>query len=273
MAKRNNNWSKEKLQRYLHEGRGSGELKQYKPWFTVQDFPTKGRASRIFGNKTNRIHYFFSDLQTYCFYIWEWDKKVIDIREHYPLLNIEDNIDVDDLNLDVFKDKITGEPYILTTTFLLTVKKEDGQKIYLARSVKSKLELSKSTVSEKLEIEKRYWKNRGVNWGIITEDNIKKQKAKNIEWIYGALTQSKDYGMDEENMVILCAQFLDYAERSYLPIRIVAKDFELKNGLHEGTGIFIFKYLIAKRVININIDVEINLNYSFNKLINGESLT
>lgn len=85
-----------------------------------------------------------------------------------------------------------------------------------------------------------------------------KQKGKNIEWIYGALSQYKDYGIDKETMIRLCAEFLDYAEISDLSIRTVAKDFEIKNGLKQGTGMFIFKYLIAIRLINI-LDLCINL--------------
>lgn len=273
MAKRNTNWTKQKLNRYLSEGRGMGELNEYKPWLTIQDFPSNGRASRIFSNNTTkRIHHLFSDIETYCFYIWDWDKNVIDIREHYPLLDLEETIDVEDINLDLFKDRFTGEPYILTTTFLLTVEKENRDKIYVARSVKSKSNLNKSTSIEKLEIERRYWSSKGIEWGIITEDNVLKQKGKNIEWIYGALSQYKDYGIDKENMIRLCAEFLNYAEISDLSIRTVAKDFEIKNGLKQGTGMFIFKYLIAIRLININMNVEINLNLSLNELLDGEKV-
>ena len=73
MSKRNNNWSKQKLERYLREGRGKGNLAAYKPWLTVQDFPSTGRASRILGNKTKRVHHFFSDLETQGPYYRDWE--------------------------------------------------------------------------------------------------------------------------------------------------------------------------------------------------------
>ena len=59
MAKRNNNWTMAKYRRFLNENRGMGELASYKPWLCIQDFPSKGRVSRIKGWKTNRIHHFF----------------------------------------------------------------------------------------------------------------------------------------------------------------------------------------------------------------------
>jgi len=59
MAKRKIDWDENKLKKWIQEGRGQGEGKDYKPWLTVQDFPSKGRVSRVFGWKTKRIHHFF----------------------------------------------------------------------------------------------------------------------------------------------------------------------------------------------------------------------
>ena len=39
MAKRETGWTEKKIARYYKEGRGSGELGQYKPWLTIQDVP------------------------------------------------------------------------------------------------------------------------------------------------------------------------------------------------------------------------------------------
>ena len=267
MSKRNNTWSKQKLERYLREGRGQGVKENYKPWLTVQDFPSTGRASRILGNKTKRVHHFFSDLETQCFYLWDWDEKVIDIKEHYPLLELYDVIDTDDINLNSFKDKYTNEPYVLTTTFLLTVRTIEGGIDCLARSVKYKFALEKSTTMEKLELERRYWKAQGADWAIITEDDIPKEKAKNIQWFHGVLNEYKNYDINENTMVRLCGEFLEHANSSNLPIRKLAKDFEVNNSLKDGTGIFIFKYLLAARVVEIDMDKSIDLNLTFSEII------
>ena len=164
MAKRNTNWDENKLKRWIQEGRGQGEGKEYKPWLTIQDYPSMGRATRIFGWTTQRIHHFFSDSQLKYFYLLDWEEKVVDIREHYPLLDLETVLeDTADLKLDKFIDKKTKEPYILTTTFLITLLNHDGQKSFAARSIKYASELSKKTTIEKLEIERRYWTAKGIN--------------------------------------------------------------------------------------------------------------
>lgn len=267
MAKRNNSWNKQKFDRYINDGRGQGELENYKPWLTVQDFPSLGRASRILGKTTKRVQHFFSDLETRCFYLWDLDERIIDIREHYPLLDIYDVVDTDDINTNTFKDKYTGEAYILTTTFLLTFKNTDGEINYFARSVKPKLALEKTTTMEKLEMERRYWKAKTIDWAVITEEDVSIDKAKNIQWIHGVLSEYKNYDVDQKSMVRLCGEFLDYVSLSNLSIRKIAKDFEVKNSLKQGTGIFIFKYLIAARVIQFDMNKVIDLNFTFRELV------
>ncbi len=38
----------------IKEGRGQGSGERYKPWITIQDVPSTGRATRLIGTKTYR---------------------------------------------------------------------------------------------------------------------------------------------------------------------------------------------------------------------------
>ena len=58
------NWTRNKFERYIREGRGQGQGESYKPWITIQDFPSQGRSARCPGWKTNRVHHFLSDLRS-----------------------------------------------------------------------------------------------------------------------------------------------------------------------------------------------------------------
>ena len=40
---------------------------------------------------------------------------------------------------------------------------------YIARSVKAASELERKTTLEKLEMERRYWEVKSIDWSIITE--------------------------------------------------------------------------------------------------------
>ena len=88
MAKRKNNWDAKKLDRWIKEGRGQGEGENYKSWLTIQDFPSMGgQQEYLDGQRTEFI--IFSDCQLKYFYLLDWDERVIDIREHYALLDLE----------------------------------------------------------------------------------------------------------------------------------------------------------------------------------------
>ncbi len=72
------------------QNRGQGEGKDYIPWLKINDVPSTGLASRVKGWKTGRVHHLFSEhLELAYFYLLEWDERVVDIREQYPLLPIE----------------------------------------------------------------------------------------------------------------------------------------------------------------------------------------
>ena len=267
MAKRSNNWDSNKLDRWIKEGRGQGEGENYKPWLTIQDFPSMGRVTRVFGWTTNRIHHFFSDTQLKYFYLLDWEERVIDIREHYPLIDLEVVLkNTSDLKLDKFIDKKTKEPYILTTTFLITLLNPDGQKSFAARSIKYASELSKKTTIEKLEIERRYWTAKGINWGIVTNKDINDVRAKNIEWIHSAMTSDgcNRLSIDEFNDLLdgLLYRLIDNQQN----IREIISRFEKDYSLDAGAGLLLFKHLIAGKRIALDMDKPINLNESGSSL-------
>jgi hypothetical protein len=267
MAKRSNNWDSNKLDRWIKEGRGQGEGENYKPWLTIQDFPSMGRVTRVFGWTTNRIHHFFSDTQLKYFYLLDWEERVIDIREHYPLIDLEVVLkNTSDLKLDKFIDKKTKEPYILTTTFLITLLNPDGQKSFAARSIKYALELSKKTTVEKLEIERRYWTAKGINWGIVTNKDINDVRAKNIEWIHSAMTSDDCNGLSRDEFDDLLDGLLYRLIDNQQNIREIISGFEKDYSLDAGAGLLLFKHLIAGKRIALDMDKPINLNESGSSL-------
>lgn len=267
MAKRNTSWDTNKLSRWIKEGRGQGEGKEYKPWLTIQDYPSMGRATRIFGWTTQRIHHFFSDSQLKYFYLLDWEEKVVDIREHYPLLDLETVLeDTADLKLDKFIDKKTKEPYILSTTFLITLLNHDGQKSFVARSIKYASELSKKTTIEKLEIERRYWTAKGINWGIVTNKDINGTRAKNIEWIHSSMTSDGCNGLSREEFDDLLNGLLYRLIDNQQNIRKIISEFEKDYSLDAGAGLLLFKHLIAGKKIALDMDKPINLNESASSL-------
>lgn len=103
MAKRKREFTEEKYKKWLKEGKGSGELKDYKPWLDVQSTSSLGTSTRGFSAKTGRMFQLLSNLEKYYAFSLEFASKVIDIREQYPLLYREDTMAIaDKLNIELY---------------------------------------------------------------------------------------------------------------------------------------------------------------------------
>jgi hypothetical protein len=268
VSKRNLDWTLEKYNRFLKEGRGKGEEANYKPWLTIQDFPSRGRVSRIFSFKTGRIHHFFTDNEARCFYLMAFQENVIDIREHYPLLDLNEVIiDKEDLDFEKYRSDGTNASYVLTTSFLITLKDEHGKYRYIARSVKASYELDRKSIIERFEFERRYWDAKKVSWGIITEKDINVVKAKNIEWVYPSLELNNNERFSNEERIYLCNMLIKKLQNSSEVVRKITSELDKELNLEEGTGILLLKYLIATKQIEVDMDKKIDGNQSANTLL------
>lgn len=173
-----------KIEKWIKEGRGTGVGPDYKPWLHIQDVSSLGRSTRLKGIKTGRQHEFLSDLERNYFYLTEYSDLVVDIREQFPLLPLEETIVIaNELGIKHPTNPKNSEPIVMTTDFLITLDRGQGL-MEVARTIKMKNELMKARVLEKFEIERMYWQRRDIDWGIVTEDEIPKIMARNISYIH-----------------------------------------------------------------------------------------
>ncbi|NPU99906.1 MAG: heteromeric transposase endonuclease subunit TnsA [Brevinematales bacterium] len=264
MAKQRTVFSEEKIAQRIEEGRGSGEGKDYHPWLTIQDVPSLGRVSRIHGWKTDRIHHLVSDGESRIFYLLEWANPVIDIREQFPLLDREHSQRIaEDIHIKHPHYPGTTIPYVLTTDFMITVL-SDGQKKYLARTFKYPEEFTNDAKYErmlgKFEIERIYWEERGIDWGIIKETDKSKALAKNIEWIH-------EYYWSDGLTVKNRASLRDMLESLKMRLRSgrgqvlpMLSELDAAHGEEDGTFLALTRHLIARKEIAIDMYGKMDFN-------------
>jgi len=237
MAKRRRQWNQGVYERYLSEGRGCGEGKEYKPWIRIQDFASQGVVSRIYSRKTGRIHHLLSNNELHYFYLLEWSEKIIDIREQFPLTDVETAMGIAASAGIVYPtDRTSGFPYVMTCDFMLTT--EDGLK---ARTIKQVSELLNPRVIQKLEVERRYWDKKGIDWKIVTDNDIDVPKARAIEW---ARQGSNNICADP----MLLAEAAKRFRETNSPVA-TAGSIDREFRLPAGTGLTIFKHLIHARLV------------------------
>lgn len=251
-----------KIEKWIKESRGTGIGSEYKPWLNIQDVSSKGRSTRLRGIKTNRQHEFLSDLERNYFYLTEYSDFVVDIREQFPLLPLEETIIIaDELGIKHPTDPKTHEPIVMTTDFLLTVDKGEGL-LELARTIKMKDELLKERVIEKFEIERVYWERRQIDWGIVTELEIPKEMARNISYIhdyyslehYDAFQSLSEQYIEDLSMALL-QRLLTNGES----VRAIASEFDKDTHMPLGSGMTLFYHLLAMKIIRIDMLEPLNV--------------
>ena len=53
-------FTQEQISKRIKSGRGQGMGKDYQPWLTIQDVPSRGVSHRIYSHKTQRVHHLLS---------------------------------------------------------------------------------------------------------------------------------------------------------------------------------------------------------------------
>lgn len=144
---------------YYKEGRCQGELGNYKPWLTIQNVPSNGRAHRDIGWKTKREHHLLSDIEYNYFCLLDWSDNVIVIREQFPINRETTTKIAEHMNIKHPLDSSTQTPIVMTTDSFNTLR-HDTKISYIARTIKPEKELNNNRVIEKFEIERAYGKNR-----------------------------------------------------------------------------------------------------------------
>lgn len=254
MAKRKRKIDKKKQKKWLeNDGRGLGRFENYKPYLTSQDVATTGLGTRILGTKINRLHHMFSNIELDYFYIVDWSEDIIDIREQYPLDLPETLALAKEYNLRHIPLTDPKNPLIMTTDFLLTVRQPIGT-IDIARTIKPSKDLDSSRTLEKLEIERLYWKERNINWGIVTELDIDKTLVKNIKWLYPCHSkQDLPESISSEIFSKLEKYILPLVSKKKLPLRNITRDCDKKFKLKSGTSLIFVRHMIAGRKWTVNM--------------------
>ena len=253
MAKRNRKVTANTIKRKNSQQRGLGRLSDYKPWNTIQDTASNSLVTRIKGWKTGRIHQILSQLQLQFFYLLEWSSSVIDIREQFPLDQIETAAIAEEIGNSNLAEQINAGDFICLE-FLITVRNGFGTK-EVARTVVSSKFLTNKNFVEKLEIQRRYWAFRNTDWGIITEKEIDPTVVKNIEWVHPSLDANCLEPLTDDHIKKAEGLLTPKIQKQNLTLREITSACDEQLNLPVGSALSIVRYLIANKRIKADITV------------------
>ena len=204
------------IQDYLNSRLWERDKAEYVPLLSVRSVPTKGKSSRIMGWKTGRVHHFLSKLEAAAFYHFDWSDEVSDIKEQYPLLPMEvlQNIATES---GIDYPSFAGEPIIMTTDFLVTVKRK-GEIVHYARTVKLSTDLTDEKINERLlakfEIEKRFFKSKNIDWAIITEKDFSNVFINNMDILHSNKIINSQTLLEKQHLFAMYKYLIDSLEKA-----------------------------------------------------------
>jgi TnsA endonuclease N terminal/TnsA endonuclease C terminal len=244
------------MERRLAKGFGQGKGVNYKPYLRVSDVPSNGTSSIITGWKHGREHHFLSRIERNYFYCLEWSDDVLEIREQFPLRPLEATCRIAS-RLKVRHPQQRGELLLMTTDFLIIVRK-DNRISHFARTVKPQSRLKNRRVLEKLEIEKRYFEERGIDWGIITEKEIPDAVWRNIDWVHECRDIRKLAPFSEQDVSRIGNYIASRIEpQSCVKIAQFCNGVDSDLRLAPGSALKIFRHLIAVKALQVDIRVRL----------------
>jgi hypothetical protein len=139
---------------------------------SISSFSSSGRSHKILGVKKQKMHTFFSDLEFKYFLLLEYSDNVVEIHDQVYL-------DIDETQIIAgrlgFKHpQNTAGFHQMSTDFLVRLNDR-----MIARNVKPSKKINKR-MWEKFKIEQAYWKKRGIECKIITEQQLPETLTSNL---------------------------------------------------------------------------------------------
>lgn len=260
------------IKRWIKEGRGRGNGRHYKPWLTIHDVPSIGMVHRIRGTKIGRVHHLMSKLEADYYYIFERSESVIDIREQYPLLPQEITLKLArQCGVRHPTDPRSRHPIVMTTDFLLTVQSHP-RPVLMAYAVKTAAHLENSRVQEKLEIEKRYWANRGIEWRLITDRDLPDGLVQNLKLIrqyHDVSNRLNGYATQLPEIIATLNELTsnDFGQN----LCQLSQSCDQHHGLPRGTSLTVIYHLLASRQWDADLTAALQPDQPIKLLVSQEA--
>lgn len=254
MAKRKRAMTAETIARWIREGRGSGEGATYQPWYTIQDVASRGRCHRIPDWFTGRVHHLLSDLEAHVFFSLIWSEFKIDVMEQYPLLPLEETLAIaEEVGVRHPADPRSHHPIVMTSDFFLKLNLKSGHD-YLVRTAKYESALEDARTLEKLEIERRFWAVRRIDWGIYTEAGIQKDLVENVKWCYPFYAPSSLDPLIKADINKIASDLTRAVLTTDAPLRRITSQCDYRLGLDPGRSLAVVRHLLATRYWTVNME-------------------
>ncbi|MET3620229.1 hypothetical protein [Burkholderia ambifaria] len=195
-----------------------------------------------------------SDMILSVFLEEHWNFFTLDIKEYYPLIDIERTQWIAEL-MELRHPKLRdGSPAMLTTSLLVCRQEADEIQWHAIEIVSSRLARN-APLSAATQIKQEYWRRLGVSFRVVYSEGLNSHRARHLWNLFNIGERVIARGLTGDEMAV---------QRAILERFRVAKDATLLelchrtaalNGLGRGDCVAAMWRLIAVRVVECSLDV------------------
>ncbi len=145
----------------------------------------------------------------------------------------------------------------MTTDFVITLSTEHGV-VDQALAVKYAKDLDDDRVVQKLEIERRYWESKDIDWNFMTEYDISETVWRNVEDLHSYRERRFLYPLSDREVRDIA---IALTQRIVQPNVVLAEVAQICDNLFHvppGTSAKVARHLMANRIWHIDIEYRIN---------------
>jgi hypothetical protein len=243
---------------YLHKkikaGRGIGEGPTYLGWLGLRENPKKADIEVPFGLKTHRQHYLRTGVGAGYFYILERQRDVDDIREQFPILDIDSTLRIcAKLKLNHKYKNFDPEPF--TIDFMVT--RGGDSKSYHARSLEPARGPLSAASQDTFLVLHHWCQERGIDWKPVRTAEITTTLRKSLTFIRG--WHRDRYQPDRVEIESFAAQFGSKHRRS-LTLMEILEDVSTVSGQSTTHLLNVFRYASWAGFLQIDLTYTLALN-------------
>lgn len=237
-------------------------LGEHHPWVTVKQVNKVGRRHLHKCPKQKRTVHLLSDGEKRAYKILIWRPDTLKIEEQYPL-DINETLEIaNELGYLHSGNYKTNSAHVMSTDFYCEqVVFDTGEMIRKAYNFKywnqlwefdsnGQLKKKHYRVWQKIEIERIYWKRRGVKLYLISERDATKMICWNLDWF---ATEANVIVCDSEKYEFTDAFYGSWYDNKFLPTR----EHILKAGhalsLDFQRSHTIFKHVALHRILKLDL--------------------
>lgn len=235
--------------RWIKEGRGTGECKSFISWIQAGDVPTKmGHLERYSCSRSGRMAILLSGVESLHRLLFDSCANVAFVHEQVPLDREATRRIAKKLGIEHPRDSKTRVDVVMTTDHLVHVRRPDGQLVKYPRSSKSFTRVASFNDAEHAEIERLYWiETEAQPWKMLTDsatcmpqvlkDNLEKLKPRRT-----APMNEEAPGLHALRCREVKAAFL--SERRRISVGRFCAELDVKLGYPTGEASAIFLFLV-----------------------------